>query len=395
MSDQAKKIDVKDLISRYSFEEHATLADKYFEMYDVDNAMLRKPFTSIPTAENILPKLWRVLESAKLFTGARICDFGAGTGWLASHLCLLGCEAVALDISQRALDLGRAHLERTAPQVLDQAKFLRYDGRQIPVEDGFFDRIIAFDSFHHVPNQAEVLAEMYRALNESGFAVFNEPGPRHSQTPESQMEMRNHQVIENDIIIEEVWSEAQRIGFERIELDMFPPQSLKLNLEEFNHFSSWESAEPLLRQHFAHYQNVWRNLRSFTLYKRADLRFDSRHRASLRGQISARFVEREGHLFLEAEVTNTGQALWRTGPGPGLVNLGIGAHFCDGRYERNHCRVRVADEPMRPGTTNTLINIRIPNLSNICEIELDLVSEHVAWFNELAPTLLLLPVPRP
>ena len=393
MSESTDFIDVKHLISSFSFEEHASLADSYFNMYGIDSPILKKPFMNISQAEDLVAKLGRVLAAAQLFAGAKVCDFGAGTGWLARILCEIGCEAAALDISARALELGREFMANAAPEALKSMSFLHYDGRRIPSGNGSFDRIIAFDSFHHVPNQEEVLSEMFRVLDDHGFVVFNEPGPFHSRTPASQMEMRNHKVIENDIIIEDIWAAAQRVGFERIELDMYTPNSLKLGLDDFQRFSSWETAEPVLKMHFAHYQNIWRNSRLFTLYKNAQLRFDSRHRASLRGHISADFVQKDGVFLLNVEVTNTGAGVWRNTPGAGQVNLGVAVRYKDGRFNRNYLRFQIAQEPTPPKVTRILHNLKIQGLEEITEIEIDLVSEHVAWFHELAPTCIKLTTP--
>lgn len=394
MADQPEFINVKDLIAQFSFEEHARLADEYFATVAPDDGRLRKPFWSVPTTEDLLPKLGRTISAAQLFPGARVCDFGAGTGWLTRALAEMGCEATALDISERALELGRDHMRRVSPEAFGRAAFLAYDGKRIPVEDGHFDRVIAFDSFHHVPNQAEVLQEMYRVLGEHGLAVFNEPGPRHSLTPASQSEMREYNVIENDIVIEEIWAEAERIGFQRIELDMYALSPLKLGLEDFAKFASWETAEPLLREHFEAYRGVWRNLRLFTLSKSAAAAFDSRHRDSLAGRIEARFIEQDGELRLQAEVTNTGKAVWRPGGGVGRVNLGVAARLKDGSFVRELLRAPLSAEPTRPGETRALPPILVPRLAEIAEVELDLVAEMVAWFDDVAPTRLRLAVPR-
>lgn len=394
MADQSDFINVKDLIAQFSFEEHARLADEYFAAVTLEDGRLRKPFWSVPTTEDLLPKLGRTIAAAQLFPGARVCDFGAGTGWLTRALCEMGCEATALDISARALELGRGHMQRVSPEAFGRAAFVAYDGRRIPAQDGHFDRLIAFDSFHHVPNQAEVLAEMHRVLGEHGVAVFNEPGPRHSLTPASQGEMRKYNVIENDIVIEEIWAEAERIGFRRIELDMYAPVPLKLGLADFAKFASWEAAEPLLRAHFEQYRGVCQDARLFTLYKSATAAFDSRHRASLAGRIEARFAEEGGQPRLHVEVTNTGHAVWRpAGGGLGRVNLGIAACLKDGGFVRELLRVTISEQPTQPGQTRVLPAIALPRLPEIAAIELDLVAEMVAWFDDVAPTRVRLDVP--
>ena len=92
-------------------------------------------------------------------------------------------------------------------------KFLVFDGHTIDLPDGSVDWILCFDAFHHVPNPAEVIAEFARVLRPGGMAGFSEPGPHHSQTEQSQAEMRNFKVLENDLVVEDLERYALAAGF--------------------------------------------------------------------------------------------------------------------------------------------------------------------------------------
>jgi ubiquinone/menaquinone biosynthesis C-methylase UbiE len=97
---------------------------------------------------------------------------------------------------------------------ISEPVFLHFDGHKINLPDESVDRIICHDAFHHVPNQKEVISELGRVLKRGGIAGFSEPGRFHSQSPQSQSEMRNFNVLENDIIPTEIFSLAREYGFD-------------------------------------------------------------------------------------------------------------------------------------------------------------------------------------
>ena len=61
------------------------------------------------------------------------------------------------------------------------------------------DRVVINDGFHHIPNVEQTIEEIYRVLKPGGIAGFSKPGRFHSQTPQSQEEMLQFSVLENDI----------------------------------------------------------------------------------------------------------------------------------------------------------------------------------------------------
>jgi len=64
---------------------------------------------------------------------------------------------------------------------------------------------------------------MYRVLKPGAIAGFHEPGPNHSKSAGSQYEMRNFNVLEDDIDIGKIWSLAKEMGFFRLRLGVYSP----------------------------------------------------------------------------------------------------------------------------------------------------------------------------
>ena len=65
---------------------------------------------------------------------------------------------------------------------------------------------------------------------------FSEPGENHSKMSQSQHEMRNFKVIENDIKVKEIWNTAQKNGFTDIQLSIFNALPFQVSLKEFEDF---------------------------------------------------------------------------------------------------------------------------------------------------------------
>jgi len=146
----------------------------------------------------------------------------------------LGMAVTSLDVSPSALALGE-RLKREWPVFGRQPAhaFLAYDGVRIPMPERSVDRIFCFDAFHHVANPEQTLREFARVLDDGGIAAFSEPGPMHSRTAESQREMQRHKVIENDVVIEDIWAAAQAAGFTDIHFSLQTETSMRLGYDAF------------------------------------------------------------------------------------------------------------------------------------------------------------------
>ena len=378
-------INVRELISSYDISEHARRADDYFKGISLNSMQLRKPFMELESP-HLISNLGVIVGDLDYFPGMKVVDFGCGTGWVSQSLALIGCRPIAVDVSQRALDLGRTYTENKYPEIAGQITYLHYDGLTIGLPDNSVDRIVCMDSFHHVPNQERVLAEFHRILTPDGRAVFCEPGPHHSRTEESQYAMRNFGVIENDIIIEDIWRMAQALGFKDIKLLASSIRPLRLSLAELDALESFEDAADVLRRAFDEiYGPLHQGNRLFTLTK-AETRRDSRWRDGLAGQITARIEDAGDSYRISGVVKNVGSATWRPGDGGvGAVNLGIMARTPDGEWKRDFERVPFLATALPPGEERDFAATLAKTQVGSAELYIDLVAEGVTWFNAGPP----------
>ena len=171
----------------------------------------------------IFYRLSLALEALDLGLGHTVLDFGAGSCWLSIILNRLRCRTISVDVSPTALAIGREALalERHAHPELDP-RFLPYDGRKIPLPDACVDRVLCFDSFHHVPNQDEILAELFRVLRPGGRAVMAEPGEGHAHADASEFDAANYGVLENDLVLEDLLERVRRAGFSEVFVKPYP-----------------------------------------------------------------------------------------------------------------------------------------------------------------------------
>jgi SAM-dependent methyltransferase len=375
-------IDVKALIGRYSNAEHIARADAYFGSIPDDAKLLRKPFFGISDTQANMHGVAEVLQRLRLFPGARVLDFGAGTGWFSRMLAFLDCQAIAVDVSAKALGLGQRAFARDPVAAGLSVEWRTFDGLTLPAEDSSVDRIVCYDSFHHVANQDAVLREFHRVLADGGRVVFHEPGPDHSKIPISQYEMRHHDVIENDIVIEDIWALASAAGFNELELALTTPRTLSVPLDRYSRIIAGEVVAEDVDAILGRIVEGSANLRIFSLAKGQDI-IDSRHTAGLAGVFTVTLAGTTGPLLRgRARVTNTGSTPWRPSTSAtGGVWLGMQAP--DNTAQPDCGRIWLSDAPIAPGQTVEVdFSLDAPPNRPV-RIVFDLVSEMVTWFEPI------------
>ena len=291
-------IDVRTLLKELTVEELCETAENYFARINDPEYQLAKPFGSITECPELLLCLAQVLHGLRPAPGMTVLDFGAGTCWTSRFLTQLGCRVIAMDVSPSALEIGKRLFERQ-PVIGNrpEPQFMVFDGNRMELPDASVDRILCYDMFHHVPNPDHVLAEMGRVLNEGGIAGFSEPGPDHSKMPQSQAEMRNHKVIENDIDIRAIWDAARNSGFTDIQLAVCNGRPFHLSLNDFESYLNGGRGV----EKFAHdTRQYMESHRIFFLYKGVPAKSDSRLRDGLMAELKVEFestTTREGSPF--------------------------------------------------------------------------------------------------
>jgi SAM-dependent methyltransferase len=101
--------------------------------------------------------------------GLRGLDIGCGEGGNTRQLARRGASMTALDVSPTFLRHAR-EMEAAEPLGVD---YVRADAANLPFADAGFDFATAFMSLMDMPEQAPVLAEIYRVLRPGGFLQFS------------------------------------------------------------------------------------------------------------------------------------------------------------------------------------------------------------------------------
>lgn len=382
-------VDVRRLITAYGHDEHAARADNYFRGIDNPWAhVLRKPFSNLHETPPTLSGISALLQMLQPKPGDVVVDFGCGTGWLSQALGLLGCRPIGVDISEEALSIARAAVAEHPYLSQRDIRFEAITEGGIPLPDASVDRVICFDSFHHVADQAMYIREFHRILKPGGIAGLHEPGPNHSSTPMSQYEMRQFAVIENDIVVEDIAAIAAETGFEDFRMALFTDIPLTLSLDEYRDMQSRPNRAVV--DIGSYFIDNNKNRRVFTFRKPGAERLDSRTREGFFGTIEIVSVAENKTDSVRIAITNTGQGSWRaSGVEPGCVNIGVKAFDAAGAALNSEPSRIFAVPPLEPGESAEVeIRIASTDLAEGVHFEIDLVAEQVAWLSVLgAPTL--------
>lgn len=346
-----------------------------------------KPFSDFITAPDTCYKIGLILAGLKLGRAMKVLDFGAGTCWLSRYLNQLGCSTISVDPSETAISLGKK-LFNDFPilgEFIEEPEFLMFDGHSIEVPSNSVDRCICFDTFHHVPNQGEVLSEIFRVLKPGGIAGFSEPGRIHSRQPHSQSEMRNYGVLENDIFLEEIWEIAHAAGFSEIRITPLCTKEPVLSLENYLEVIRENEIPEIVMT------NVVDNMYSSVVFflQKGRLILDSRIPQDLSCEISARQNElnaRKGEpLKIGLVIKNTGKSRWLASNIKDIGKVRIGIHQYDSAgslIDFNFYRCDL-DGDVEPGKRIKKVIYPVFDKPGRYRAAIDLVSEFVAWFEML------------
>jgi SAM-dependent methyltransferase len=384
----APLIDPKEVMRGNSVEELNATADEYYRVMDEPDLTLRKPFQSVNETPEMLENLGALFAGLNLGKAMTVLDFGAGTCWLSRLIAQLNCAVICCDPSAAALDIGRQFFAEHPPltRELLAPQFLQFDGHRLELADESIDRIISFDAFHHVPNQAEVLRELGRVLRPGGIAGFSEPGRYHSRAPQSQYDMRNHRVLENDIDVNEIFSLAEPAGFTEVKVRVM--NDLSISLEQYNAlFNSSAASLELRSAAWQRMHDTMLNRTVFFLHKGA-LRLDSRGHAGLAHRMSVHpqtVSSPDGDpVALTFTITNTGAAYWLN---EGREIFGLVRLACH-LYDENEALLnldyfrRELPRSIAPGESIQMtVAVPVPE-RRPCSLVFDLVAEGVRWFEK-------------
>ncbi len=348
--------------------------------------VLNKPFSTVRDTPDIIYRLGLVLSALDLGVGHSVLDFGSGSCWLSSSINRLGCRTVSVDVSATALSLGEELFRSDSRHHMElDPQFLPYDGHKLPLPNEAVDRAVCFDSFHHVPNQDEVLAELFRVLRPGGRLVLAEPGEGHSHMDQSVYETETHGVLENDLHLGELQEKTRKAGFRDMWMKPYPdPAAVTLTADEYIRLVDGDDGVyPMhaLQASLRHFYIV--------ILTKGEPRFDSRNPRRLDATIVAEAHElhalASASVPLRVRAKNTGDTLWLRQESPVGGYVMLGGHLLDGQRKRIGVGFLRAGLPrdVAPGEELEIeASVPTPAEPGRYIIQLDMVDEFVAWFEQ-------------
>lgn len=131
------------------------------------------------TGERVIPgqvdtDLWnehmaRYHFARRLSRNRRVLDLACGTGYGAAAFTGSAQHVTGLDISAEAIAYAREHY------TFENLTFLEADSTRIPLPDGSFDLITAFELIEHLTDWREMLREARRLLAHAGQFIVSTP----------------------------------------------------------------------------------------------------------------------------------------------------------------------------------------------------------------------------
>ena len=394
-------IDADQLVEETGFDSLARDADAYFgaaaegtDAVRSDDAHLTKPFTDGAEAAQFLSAAALMIDGLGLVKGMRVLDFGAGTGWLSRLLVQLGCDVVVADVSPKALSLARRNIEEFGGYTTErpEVSYLLMRSPELNLPDESFDRIVCFDTLHHCTDPTTTIAQFGRVLVTGGVAGFHEPGPDHSREAHSQFEMRTHGFLERDIVIEDIWSDAQRSGFEHLQFALSGEPILGLSAQQYDRFLRWSVLPAPLRRRLWHRATAQR---VFFLSKAGRSVLDSRQHRGLEADIEVTSVDQTPEeTVMEIAIHNIGRADWlESTTEKGAVWLGV--HLCDDDgtvIDLDHRRIGV---PALSAGERARVSVSFDRMTHPEGFaRFDMVSEGVTWFAKVGSSEVDVPLGR-
>lgn len=136
-----------------------------------------------------------LLECGK---GDVVIDSGCGYSWTTEWLYRSGINAVGVDICRTYLDIA---LERLGP---NRPHLVVADVENLPIRSACADAILAYESFHHIPDRPRAVRGYSRILKDGGRLVLAEPGAAHQDAPVSVEVMAKYGILEKGMELADV-----------------------------------------------------------------------------------------------------------------------------------------------------------------------------------------------
>lgn len=150
--------------------------NNYETLYSKEEAFLRYPADWILRFHNMFLK-------KNISPGARILDYGCGSGNNSIFFARQGYDVHGLEVSPSAINLIKQNLKAHSlnENLINNYKIVKPDTTSLPYEDCSFDFILSNQVLYYLPNKQHIqklCEEFSRILKPNGFVFFTMMGPK-------------------------------------------------------------------------------------------------------------------------------------------------------------------------------------------------------------------------
>jgi uncharacterized protein YbaR (Trm112 family)/SAM-dependent methyltransferase len=153
---------------------------------------------------NLFGSVAPLLEIAR---GDVLLDSGCGYAWTTEWLFRSGYDPIGIDICRTYLDVGIKRIGLPRPHLVVA------DVEHLPLTGGCARAVLAFESFHHIPDRKRAIGEYERVLGEAGTVILAEPGASHEHATVSEEAMKKYGILEKGMELNDVKDYAKGTVF--------------------------------------------------------------------------------------------------------------------------------------------------------------------------------------
>jgi 2-polyprenyl-3-methyl-5-hydroxy-6-metoxy-1,4-benzoquinol methylase len=317
--------------------------------------------------------------------GARILDVACGSGWLSEYFARLGYDVTGIDISSDLIRISEDRV-RGVPYGVDpvtplRCRFLVHDVEGAPLDEKF-DALVCYDAMHHFADE-QAVARNLAAMLEVGGLLFILEGTRPPRDSRGEAElievMQRFETLESPFDAAYLRQILDQNGLAVVG-DYVSVNAL-IDREAFDE-------EGRIRPHLPAINYLL--CKKVVKGKPASSVPDSRVPAALKAAIELaeplKQEVRPGATFVaRLKVTNMGDTLWLGGNymRRGAVTLGVKLLDVDGNVVDEFHGEPALPRAMAPGeATMVVIERAAPAKPGSYSMKIDLVDQHICWFEE-------------
>jgi SAM-dependent methyltransferase len=322
--------------------------------------------------------------------GAKILDVGCGSGWLSEYFARLGYDVTGIDISDDLIRMARERVENV-PYNLDHetslsCRFLTHDIEVEPLPEKF-DAVICYDSLHHFENERTVFRHLAAMLDVGGLLFILEghkPAAGSATEDELRDVMRQYGTLESPFSTDYLRALLDEQGLAVV------GDYVSVNGLFEREMLEGDSGERTLPLRTVATDYHYLTCMKVTEGAPAASVPDSRQPGVLRAEFTLngslpQHIAADDRLELGITVKNAGDTLWLSGQ---TVRSGVvmpGVRIIDARGQ---IITELHGHPMLPHavppgqTVDFDIQLVAPAEPGRYTVKIDLVDQHVCWFEE-------------